>query len=179
MRPIPCLINGSNGLKLTEPHAVRRSLRCTTCMSMKKSNKDRVLNKKKEKRNRRQDNAVDVVAYNGLEATLLKMLPLDVENPTQKNILTTYMPLLICAGIAMILDAAYSGDWSRIGVLSQDQEKTLQYIVVGSVVIHGAIGLRAGAISKSRGEKRWLARGFKAFIVGVVGFAEVLAVVEE
>jgi hypothetical protein len=90
-----------------------------------------------------------------------------------KPLLTTYIPIAIVLAIAMYLDAAYSGDWSRIGVLSKEQETFLQDFCIVGVSIHALLGVVAANVSKQRGERTWLLRGLKVFVVGIVAFTEV------
>lgn len=104
---------------------------------------------------------------------------LDLTNPLIKKSLTVYIPALICVLILMYIDAAYSGDWSRIGIISKSQEEFLRQFAIISVVIHGGLGIGAASISKRRGEKTYLSRGLKTFIVGIVGFSEVLYITED
>lgn len=104
---------------------------------------------------------------------------LDLTNPLIKKSVTVYIPALICVLILMYIDAAYSGDWSRIGLITPSQEEFLRQFAIISVGIHGALGIGAAAISKRRGEKTYLTRGLKTFIVGIVAFSEVLYLTED
>mmetsp|Transcript_4219 Transcript_4219/g.8458 ORF Transcript_4219/g.8458 Transcript_4219/m.8458 type:complete len:184 (+) Transcript_4219:83-634(+) len=104
---------------------------------------------------------------------------LDLTNPLIKKSVTVYIPAMICVLILMYIDAAYSGDWSRIGIISKSQEEFLRQFAIISVVIHGGLGIGAASISKRRGEKTYLSRGLKTFIVGIVGFSEVLYITED
>lgn len=104
---------------------------------------------------------------------------LDMADPKAKATITTYIPIFIVFCILMYLDAAFSGDWSRIGVITKEQEEFLKSFFVISVSIHGMLGLAAGAISLKRGEKIFLQRAVKTFIVGIVAFAEVWYLTEE
>lgn len=96
-----------------------------------------------------------------------------------KPFLTTYIPVVLVILILMYLDAAYSGDWSRVGVLTGDQEQFLRDFCVFGVSIHALLGVAAAKISKDRGERTWLIRGLKTFIVGIVSFTEVVHLPEE
>ena len=58
-------------------------------------------------------------------------------------------------------DAAYSGDWSRIGVISTETERFLQTFCVFGVAIHALLGVAAAKISMDRGERNWWVRGLK------------------
>lgn len=100
-------------------------------------------------------------------------LQFDKTDAKAKATLTTYIPSFIVLCIAMYLDAAFSGDWSRIGVITEEQEQVLKSFFVISVSIHGMLGLAEGAISLKRGEKNFIKRAIKTFVVGIVGFAEV------
>lgn len=78
----------------------------------------------------------------------------------------------------MLLDAAYSGDWSRIGAISKAQEQFLQGIVPVAVGGHAACAVAAGVISQRRGEE-WGPRAVKTFFGGIVTLIEVAAVPEK
>ena len=104
---------------------------------------------------------------------------LDLTDPLIKKSVTVYIPVLISVLILMYIDAAYSGDWSRIGIISQSQEEFLRQFFIISVAIHGGLGIGAAVISKRRGEKTYLSRGLKTFIVGIVAFSEVLYITED
>jgi hypothetical protein len=72
---------------------------------------------------------------------------------TPKAVFTTYIPIAMVLSLAMYLDAAYSGDWSRIGVLTKQQEKFLQDFSVFVVLIHAFLGLAATQLSRKGDEK--------------------------
>lgn len=96
-----------------------------------------------------------------------------------KPLLTTYIPVVLVIAILAYLDAAFSGDWSRIGVLSSSQEQFLRDFCVVGVAIHALLGVAAAKISRDRGERTWALRGFKAFVVGIVSFTEVVHLPED
>lgn len=106
-------------------------------------------------------------------------LLLDKTDARSKATITTYIPIVIVVFILMYLDAAFSGDWSRIGFITKEQENFLKSFFSISVGIHGILGLTAGAISFKRGEKSCFKRGLKTFVVGIVGFAEVWYLTED
>jgi hypothetical protein len=98
-----------------------------------------------------------------------------IDNPIYRILL----PLAVTAGMLMLFDAAYSGDWSRIGVLTKDQELQLQAFVPIAVGGHGLCCIAAGYISKNRGEASWPIRSIKALAAGFVGLVEVILLPEE
>jgi hypothetical protein len=98
-----------------------------------------------------------------------------IDNPIYR----IWLPLAVTAGMLMLFDAAYSGDWSRIGVLTKDQELQLQAFVPIAVGGHGLCCIAAGCISKNRGEASWPIRSIKALAAGFVGLVEVILLPEE
>ncbi len=96
-----------------------------------------------------------------------------------KPLLTTYIPVVLVVAILAYLDAAFSGDWSRIGVLSSSQEQFLRDFCVVGVAIHALLGVAAAKISRDRGERTWALRGLKTFVVGIVSFTEVVHLPED
>lgn len=77
----------------------------------------------------------------------------------------------------MLIDAAYSGDWSRIGAITKEQELQLQGIVPIAFIGHGMCAATAGAISAKRGEN-WVPRAAKTMASGFVGLVEVILLPE-
>ena len=96
--------------------------------------------------------------------------------------LRIYIPTALVLSGLMLLDAAYSGDWVRIGALTTDQELQLQGIVQWitpiAIVGHSGLAVAAGVISARRGEV-WAPRAFKTLIAGFVGLVEVVLVPED
>lgn len=80
--------------------------------------------------------------------------------------------LLLLAAV----DAGYSGDWSRIGVLTEDQELRVQGFVQFSIAAHFALGVIAGWICYQREERGWFIRFAKTIIVGSLGLVEAIYV---
>lgn len=74
----------------------------------------------------------------------------------------------------MIIDAAYSGDWSRLAIINNEQELFLQGFVQFGAIAHFFCGVAAGVISKGRGESSWISRASKATLVGTLTVFEVL-----
>ena len=64
-------------------------------------------------------------------------------------------------------------------MLSSEQEKLLRDFAVLSVAIHGLLGVGSATVSYRRGEKSYLLRGLKTFVVGIVAFSEVWYIREE
>lgn len=88
-------------------------------------------------------------------------------------VLRIYAPVAVVLGILMLLDAAYSGDWSRIGAITKEQEVQLQGFVPVVISGHSLCAVVAGAISARRGEQGWPLRAAKTLASGVVGVVEV------
>ena len=59
------------------------------------------------------------------------------------------------------------------------QEQFLRDFCVVGVAIHALLGVAAAKISRDRGERTWALRGFKAFVVGIVSFTEVVHLLED
>lgn len=78
-------------------------------------------------------------------------------------------------GVAMLIDAAYSGDWSRIGAITKEQETYLQSFAPIAVGGHALCAVIAAAVSRSREEPNWALRGLKTLGGGIVTLIEVLA----
>ena len=93
-------------------------------------------------------------------------------SPKETAILRIWAPVAVVLGILMLLDAAYSGDWSRIGAITKEQELQLQNLVPVVVAGHGACAVAAGTISAGRGEN-WAPRAAKTMASGFVGLVEV------
>ena len=120
----------------------------------------------KAKPSRNEDAADDLVSvWGGLE------IP--------KPLLTTYIPVVLVVAILAYLDAAFSGDWVRIGVLSSSQEQFLRDFCIVGVAIHALLGVAAAKVSRDRGERTWALRGLKTFVVGIVSFTEVIHLPED
>jgi hypothetical protein len=79
----------------------------------------------------------------------------------------------VVLGLLGLIDAAYSGDWSRIGVITKEQELFLQQFAVIAVTGHLGLGVVAGVISSRRGEQ-WLPRAAKTAAVGFMALLEVI-----
>lgn len=71
-----------------------------------------------------------------------------------------------------VVDAAYSGDWSRIGVISKETELILQQAVQIIVPIHAVEGLIAAAIARGKGTNLFVA-WIKGFAFGALGIWEI------
>lgn len=121
------------------------------------------------------------VSAKSIEKEGTRELPfgLDKNDELTKKAITTYIPGMIAILILMYLDAAFSGDWSRVGVITKAQEDILKSFFVISVAIHGMLGVGAAAISLKRGEKSFLSRGLKTFVIGIVAFTEVWFIPED
>ena len=76
----------------------------------------------------------------------------------------------------MFLDAAYSGDWSRIGAISKDTEEKLQSVAPVAILGHTILSIIAATISARRGDKNWQLRGLKTLAGGFVTLIEVILV---
>eukprot|EP00877_Chromochloris_zofingiensis_P003540 jgi/Chrzof1/13187/Cz07g23110.t1 len=70
-----------------------------------------------------------------------------------------------------VVDAAYSGDWSRIGALTKDTELLLQKVVLIIAAGHTLTGIAAGVVAHSRGVN-WAVPAAKGFLFGALGLYE-------
>jgi hypothetical protein len=78
----------------------------------------------------------------------------------------------VLVGELGLIDAAYSGDWSRIGVISTEVELILQLVVKAVIVIHAIEGVIAAVIAKEKGMDP-LVSWIKGFCFGALGIWEV------
>jgi hypothetical protein len=91
-----------------------------------------------------------------------------------------YLPSAVFIGTLALIDAAYSGDWSRIGVITEEQELFLQEVLLPfEAVGHGLCGVFAGWVSSQRGEENWAKRAVKTLAGGAVTLIEVIVLPEE
>lgn len=75
--------------------------------------------------------------------------------------------------ILMLIDAGYSGDWTRIGAITPDVEALLQKIGAFVVISHFGVGCVAAYYANSRG-RPWAAPFFKGWAFGALGLKEVM-----
>ncbi|PRW32625.1 cytochrome p450 isoform A [Chlorella sorokiniana] len=80
--------------------------------------------------------------------------------------------------LLMLVDAGFSGDWSRIGAISTDQEAALRQVAAYVGCFHLLCGAAAAAVSSRRGEQQWPARTAKVLAVGGLALLEVLLLPE-
>jgi len=75
--------------------------------------------------------------------------------------------------LAGVVDAGYSGDWSRIGAITTAQEGAIRAFCVFVAVAHGALGVVAYDIARRRNvmDPRWAF--VKTFVVGTLALVEV------
>ncbi|PNW71832.1 hypothetical protein CHLRE_16g690130v5 [Chlamydomonas reinhardtii] len=108
--------------------------------------------------------------------------PRKFENPEEYRLWPTniYMPAVyynaVLAGellfYAALADAAFSGDWSRIGVLTPDQEAlagTAFYVIMSA---HAAVGVITAAYA-ARVQYPVLDAGVRGFLFGTLGLYDV------
>jgi hypothetical protein len=88
------------------------------------------------------------------------------------------LPGAVVIGILALLDAAYSGDWSRIGAITVEQEAQLRALVPVAAGGHAACAACAAVVSARRGE-RWAPRAAKTLASGFVGLLEVALVPQD
>jgi len=81
----------------------------------------------------------------------------------------------ICGAVVVaelgLVDAAYSGDWSRIGIITSEQELQLQQAVLIIAAIHGVEAAIAAYIAKGKGVDdagKLLAVAIRAFFFGAL-----------
>jgi len=98
---------------------------------------------------------------------------------TEEAALRLYLPIVVILGMSMLVDAAYSGDWSRIGAITKAQEKELQGIFRIALVGHAVCAVVAASLSSRRGDKTWALRGAKVLATGFVGLVEVALLPEK
>ena len=80
--------------------------------------------------------------------------------------------------VAAAVDAAYSGDWSRIGAISTDTEAALKPLVNALGVFHVACAVVAARAAASKGRNP-VSAGLKAAAVGFLAAVEAVLAEEE
>lgn len=85
------------------------------------------------------------------------------------------LQIAIVLALSMAVDAGFSGDWSRIGAITTDQEAFIRAFLVFVAVAHGALGVVAYDIALKRGRDRSGAvlAFLKVFVVGFTALVEV------
>lgn len=85
------------------------------------------------------------------------------------------LQIAIVLALSMAVDAGYSGDWSRIGAITTDQEAFIRAFLVFVAVAHGVLGVVAYDIALKRGRDRGGAvlAFAKVFVVGFTALVEV------
>ena len=85
------------------------------------------------------------------------------------------LQIAIVLALSMAVDAGYSGDWSRIGAITTDQEAFIRAFLVFVAVAHGVLGVVAYDIALKRGRDRGGAvlAFLKVFVVGFTALVEV------
>jgi hypothetical protein len=85
------------------------------------------------------------------------------------------LQIAIVLALSMAVDAGFSGDWSRIGAITTDQEAFIRAFLVFVAVAHGALGVVAYDIALKRGRDRGGAvlAFLKVFVVGFTALVEV------
>ena len=73
--------------------------------------------------------------------------------------------------LLMLVDAAFSGDWSRIGAITHDTELALQKVAAFVCAAHLVTAAAAGAIA-ARGGRSPLLPALKGFLFGALGVYE-------
>lgn len=81
------------------------------------------------------------------------------------------LQLAIAVVLAGIVDAGWSGDWSRIGALTKAQEANARAFIEFVCVAHAAVALAARDVAIQRGRDGTWAF-VKTFVVGFMGFVD-------
>lgn len=81
------------------------------------------------------------------------------------------LQLAIAVVLAGIVDAGWSGDWSRIGALTEAQEANARAFIEFVCVAHAAAALAARDVALKRGRDGTWAF-IKTFVVGFMGFVD-------
>lgn len=71
-----------------------------------------------------------------------------------------------------VVDAAYSGDWVRMGAITPEVESLLQKVVWVIVSLHLVCGIAAAVLAEQRGKSAAKA-GFKGLLFGTLAIYEV------
>jgi len=81
------------------------------------------------------------------------------------------LQLAIAVVLAGIVDAGWSGDWSRIGALTKGQEANARAFIEFVCVAHAVVALAARDVAIKRGRDGTWAFA-KTFVVGFMGFVD-------
>lgn len=73
--------------------------------------------------------------------------------------------------LLMLYDAAWSGDWSRIGAITQETELLLQKISLVPLVGHLGTAAAAGVLASRKGRRPWIP-ALKGYVFGALGLYE-------
>lgn len=86
-----------------------------------------------------------------------------------------FAPAQACVAVVLagVVDAGYSGDWSRVGAITTEAEGAIRTFCVFVGVAHGAMGAVAYDVAVKRGvmDPRWAF--VKTFVVGTLALVEV------
>lgn len=81
------------------------------------------------------------------------------------------LQIAIAVVLAGVVDAGWSGDWSRIGALTKAQEANARAFIEFVCVAHAAVALAARDVAIKRGRDGTWAF-CKTFVVGFMGFVD-------
>ncbi|KAG1676386.1 hypothetical protein FOA52_001181 [Chlamydomonas sp. UWO 241] len=80
---------------------------------------------------------------------------------------------VVAVGTLGLVDAAFSGDWSRIGVISTDTEDVLKLLVYFVAAAHSCTAVAAAFAAQKQGSNPGIAL-VKGFVFGSLGLYEVM-----
>jgi len=86
--------------------------------------------------------------------------------PLPENLYVAAEIVVLAAQLALV-DAAFSGDWSRIGVITQDTELLLQKVVAFIVIAHTVVALLTAQLASKKGLPV-AESGVKGFLFGTM-----------
>ena len=82
----------------------------------------------------------------------------------------------VCSAVALgflgFVDAGWSGDWSRIGVISTQTEGVLKVLSGAAVLVHGGMGILAANIATSK-DRNGVAWFVKTLLCGTISLYEI------
>ncbi|KAK9803171.1 hypothetical protein WJX72_008647 [[Myrmecia] bisecta] len=106
-----------------------------------------------------------------LEASTDASLLATLRKVTSSRLYSVWLQGAVVIFILGLVDAAYSGDWSRIGAISKADELWLQQAVVYLGVFHLVCGPTAAVVAARRGQN-WVPVFAKVMLVGGLALFE-------
>lgn len=112
----------------------------------------------------------DTTVQSGVQAVVSKLTKFTkaIAGTPQYTVAEVLITLAFLSGV----DGAFSGDWSRYGIITKEVEDVLRVIMTIALAGHLFLGVWAGQLAASRGHPA-LPAALRTALVGVLSFAKV------